>query len=342
MERVRFGKTELMVSKFAFGGIPIMRISTSEAVEVIRGAISLGVNFIDTANGYADSEEKIGHAIKGMPRDSVVLATKSMAKDKKTFLEHLDLSLNRLGTDYIDIFQIHNVATQEAYDAVFSPEGSYQGLVEAVKAGKVRFPAFTSHNIPMAIKIIGEKDFSSVQLPLNYVDDLALKEAIPLAKERDMGFMAMKPFGGGKLDDANLMVKYFMQFDSVIPTPGIEKLGEIEEIIKIAKSGDKIIKAELEAIEKIRSEVEGVWCHRCDYCLPCPQKINISVVLNAEGFMRRMTYARAIGFLKQNMENAKSCTRCYVCAKRCPYNLDIPELIKAKLPIWDEFLATEK
>ena len=107
MEKIRFGRTGLMVSKVAFGGIPIMRLSLPEAVKVVRGALDLGINFIDTANAYNDSEEKIGEAIRGIPRENLVIASKSQALDKKTFLEHIDLSLKRLKVDYLDIYQMH-------------------------------------------------------------------------------------------------------------------------------------------------------------------------------------------------------------------------------------------
>jgi len=127
---VRFGKTELSVSRVALGGIPIERLKMADAVNVVRGAIALGVNFIDTANGYSDSEEKIGYAIKGMPRDGFVIASKSAARDKKTMLEHIDLSLSRLGLGYIDLYQLHNVSSVEAYNAVFDESGAFEGLIE--------------------------------------------------------------------------------------------------------------------------------------------------------------------------------------------------------------------
>jgi aryl-alcohol dehydrogenase-like predicted oxidoreductase len=125
MEKVRFGKTGLMVSRVAFGGIPIQHLSMEEAIAVVRGCIDLGVNFIDTANGYSDSEEKIGQAIKGMARDSLILASKSAARDKKTFFEHLDLSLSRLGVDYVDLYQHHHLSSQENYDETFGAGGAY-------------------------------------------------------------------------------------------------------------------------------------------------------------------------------------------------------------------------
>ena len=342
MEKVRFGKSGLMVSKIAFGGIPIQRCSFDEAVSVVRGVIGLGVNFIDTANGYSDSEEKIGAAIKGMPRDSLVIASKSLARDKKTYLEHIDLSLSQLGVDYLDFHQLHGVSSTEVYDAVFAEGGAYEGLMEAVNAGKVRFPAFSSHSIPLAMKIMSEGKFASVQLPFNYVDDEAAKEAIPLAKELDMGFIAMKPFGGGILTDAKLSVKYLSQFDSIVPDPGIEKLPEMEEIVRIVESGERFTAEDAAEIEKIKAELGGSWCHRCDYCQPCPQKIGISTVLALESFIKRLPFDKTIALAGQVLESARGCTECRTCVDKCPYNLNIPGLIKEKLAIWDKYVEIQE
>lgn len=339
MEKVQFGKTGLLVSKIAFGGIPIQRLSTADAVDVVRGVIGLGVNFLDTANGYSDSEEKIGLAIKGMPRDSLVIASKSGARDKKTFLRQLDLSLRRLGVEYIDLYQLHNVASPEVYDAAFGEGGAYEGLLEAVRAGKVRFPAFSSHSVPLACRIMREHPFAAVQLPFNYVDDEAAKEAIPLARELGMGFIAMKPFGGGLLSDANLSVKYLSQFDGVVPDPGIEKLSEMEEIVRIAESGEALTAGDRAAIESAKAELGDRWCHRCDYCQPCPQNIRISSVLTVESTMKRMPIEQVLALGGRSMEAARECTECRTCVARCPYNLNIPDLMKEKLVIWDRYLS---
>jgi len=337
VDRVRFGKTEMFVSKIAFGGIPIQRLNVTEAVEVVHGVIGLGVNFIDTANGYTDSEEKIGLAIKDMPRHELVLASKSGARDKKTFFEHLDMSLARLGVDYIDLYQLHGVS-DKSYEAVFGDNGAYEGLAEAVKAGKVRFPAFSSHNIRLALQIMRDGKFSAVQLPFNFVDDEAAAEAIPLAKELDMGFIAMKPFGGGLLSDAKLSIRYLAQFDSIVPDPGIEKLSEMKEIVQIVESGEKLSAGDAKSIEALKEELGDHWCHRCDYCQPCPQDIAISSVLHIEGMIRRMPYKSVVSFLGQAMETSRNCTGCRQCAGKCPYTLSIPELIKEKQIIWDQYI----
>jgi len=339
MEKIRFGKTGLMVSKIAFGGIPIERLNVQDAVDVVRGVLAFGVNFIDTANAYSDSEEKIGLAIKGLPRDSLVIASKSAARDKETFLVHLDLTLKRLGTDYVDLYQHHHVSTPGCYESIMGEGGAYEGMLEAVRAGKVRFPAFSSHSIPLAIRIMRDGKFDSVQLTFNYVDDEAAKEAIPLAKELDMGFIVMKPFGGGLLSDANLAIKFLAQFDGIVPIPGIEKLSEMEEIIRIIYSGEVLTKDDLAVIDKVKAELGDKWCHRCDYCQPCPQNIGISLALTVEGIIKRLPYERALTFVGHHMQRARECTGCRECMARCPYDLNVPELLKEKVPIWERYLS---
>lgn len=339
MEKVRFGKTELLVSRIAFGGIPIQRLSLPEAVKVVRGVIDLGINFIDTANGYTDSEEKIGLAIKDIPRDTVIIASKSGARDKQTFLAHLDLTLKRLGTDYVDLYQHHGVGSDADYERIIGEGGAFEGMMEAVRAGKIRFPAFSSHSIPTAMRMMREGKFYSVQLPFNYIDDEAAKEAIPLAKELDMGFIAMKPFGGGLLDNAVLSIRYLSQFDNIVPDPGIEKLSEMEEIVHILSAGGPFTADDAAAIEVKKAELGGRWCHRCDYCRPCPQEIGISGVLTVESFIKRMPFERVNAMAGNNMQTARSCTQCRACVDKCPYHLNIPELITEKLAIWDKYLA---
>ena len=339
MDRVRFGKTDLTVSRIAFGGIPIQRLNTRDAVEVVRGVIGLGVNFLDTANGYTDSEEKIGLAIRDMKREDLVIATKSGARDKKTFCEHVDLSLRRLGTDYIDLYQHHGVSSDKDYEALFSEGGAYEGMAEAIRAGKIRYAAVSSHSVPVSVRMIKEGKFAAIQLPLNYIDDEAAKEAVPLARERGMGFIAMKPFGGGLLTDAGVAIRYLMQFDGIVPDPGIEKISEMEEIARILEAGGEFTAADAAAVEKSRQELGNSWCHRCNYCQPCPQGIGISTLLTMESFFKRMPYSRVKMMVGSMMEKAPECTECRACVAKCPYNLDIPGLIKEKTGKWEKYVA---
>jgi predicted aldo/keto reductase-like oxidoreductase len=339
MEKTRFGKTGLMVSRVAFGGIPIQRLSKAEAAAVVRGTLNMGVNFIDTAYGYSDSEEKIGEALKSFKRSDIIIATKSPANDKKTFLEHLELSLKRLGTDYVDIYQFHGISSAAKRDAVFAPGGAMEGMEEAVKAGKVRFPAFSSHSIPVAMEVMKSNRFAAVQLPFNYIDNTAAEEAIPLAEKLDIGFIAMKPMGGGLLDNAGLACRYLLSYNSIVPDPGIEKIEEIREIAGILQKNEGLSEEDKKEIERKRKESGPSWCHRCDYCQPCPQGIRISPVLSMKSAFKRMHPDRAREFVGPGIEKARVCTGCRECVKRCPYNLDIPALLKEKIAYWETLQA---
>jgi predicted aldo/keto reductase-like oxidoreductase len=328
VKKVRFGKSGLMVTEVAFGGIPIMRLTKDEAVQVVRDIIDLGVNFIDTANAYADSEEKIGSAIKGMKREDLVLASKSTALDKKTFNEHLDNSLKQLGVDYLDLYQHHNISDAGQRDKIFAPGGAFEGMMEAVNDGRVHFPAFSSHNVPIAVELMKTEKFFSVQLPYNFIDSQCEQEAIPLARQLDMGFIAMKPMGGGMIGDARIAFRFLTQQNGIIPDPGIEKTAEMKEIIEIVNEKNPLSHADIAKIEEYRAELGATWCHRCDYCQPCPQKIKISAVLGARSIYKRMPKDRAKQMLGGAVAAAKTCIECGDCMTRCPYNLKIPELLK--------------
>ena len=179
-ERVRFGRTGLMVTKVAFGGIPIQRLSRQNGIRLVRETLELGVNFIDTAHGYGHSEELIGEAIQAVPRDSIVVATKSPAADAKGLFADLEESLRRLRTDHVDIYQLHGVSSREKMAAVLAPGGALEGMEEGIREGKIRFAAFSSHSFPVAAEMIRTGRFAAVQIPFNFVDTEALDEVIPL------------------------------------------------------------------------------------------------------------------------------------------------------------------
>ena len=136
MRKVRLGRTDLMVSEVGFGGIPIQRLSEDEAIRVVRRSIELGVTLIDTAHGYGTSEERIGRAIAGR-REGLILATKGPARDGQTFRQNMETSFERLGVEHIDLFQLHNVASEEAYQQIQVPGGPLDSAREAKAANRI-------------------------------------------------------------------------------------------------------------------------------------------------------------------------------------------------------------
>ena len=243
MDKVRLGKTEMMVSRLGFGGIPIQRISEDEASAVIRRCLELGITFFDTANAYTTSEERIGRAISER-RPGLILATKSSARTREGIESHLKLSLKQLGVDYIDLFQFHSVDSSSTLNAVLDPNGPMAVLEEAKKAGIIRHIGVTSHSMDTAREAVKTDRFETIMFPFNLVAHEAADELLPLAREYDVGFIAMKPLAGGKIDNISLAFKYLFQFPEVVPIPGIGKPDEIDEIAGLLKKPKPAIEAE--------------------------------------------------------------------------------------------------
>lgn len=329
------------MSEVAFGGIPVMRLGFDEGAELVRKSIDLEVDFIDTAHGYGDSEEKIGAALKSFSREEIILSSKSPGRDRKTFNEHLETSLKRLQADYIDIYHLHHVSSEENFDKVFAPDGAMEGLEAAVKAGTVRYPAVSSHNTDIALKCIETGRFDVLQFPINFVDTQAEETLLPRCRELDLGFIAMKPLGGGMLDDAELCFKYLQQLGALVPDPGIERIEELAEILRIYDRRPELSAPDKDRIREIRENLGKNWCHRCDYCKPCPEGIQISTVLITDSVLKRMDFERAKQFLGPEIEKAADCTECEQCVERCPYDLPIPELLKEKRRVYEEALRAQ-
>ena len=107
MDKVELGRTGLMVTRTAFGALPIQRVDLETGKDILRAAYENGINFFDTARAYTDSEEKIGHALADV-RQNIVIATKTHARNREELFKNLEKSLENLKTDYIDIYQLHN------------------------------------------------------------------------------------------------------------------------------------------------------------------------------------------------------------------------------------------
>ena len=193
MEKIRLGRTELMVTKTAFGALPIQRISKEDAVRLVRRAYDAGINYFDTANSYTDSEEKLGLAFEGI-RQNVVISTKSGGADRKTVQAHIENSLRMLKTDYIDLLQFHNPAKMPDIN---DPEGPFAAALEMKKKGYVRHIGITNHRLNVAKEAIASGNFETLQFPFCYLATEKDIELVEACKAADMGFIAMKGLSGG-------------------------------------------------------------------------------------------------------------------------------------------------
>ena len=335
MKTIKLGKSELKVSRVGIGGIPLTRPLEKDAIKIIQHAIDIGVNFIDTAIGYGISEERIGKAIIDR-REDVIIATKGSRG------EHIDFSLSRLNIEYIDLWQFHGINSFEYLDWALG-----QGLVEikeALNAGKIRHIGFSSHSLEVSKKAVVSDAFETVQFPFNFISNEAMDDLLPLAEEHHVGFIAMKPFAGGRIQNANLAIKYLLQFDNVMPDPGIERIEEIDEIVNIANNESwELTSSELQDIQKIREQIGTRFCRQCEYCMPCPQGVIICGVLYLENLWNLWPpdWYYSWNYVNDSAASAKKCIQCGECELKCPYNLPIREMIKENLRFYEK-LQQEK
>jgi predicted aldo/keto reductase-like oxidoreductase len=336
VEKIKLGRTNLMVSRVGFGALPIQRIGLEDAAYLLRKAYDNGINFFDTARGYTDSEEKIGYALSDV-RTDIIIATKTHANDKKTLFENLETSLKNMKTDYIDIYQLHNPSKLPDPD---DPDSVYSGLLEAQKKGMVRFIGITNHRLNIAIDAVKSELYDTIQFPLSSLssdEDLKLVEE---AGKRDIGFIAMKPLSGGLITRAAPTFAFLHQFDNVVPIWGIQRESELNEFIRLGNNPPPLDEDMWKTIEEDRKELQGAFCRGCGYCLPCPVDIPISFAARMAFLLRRSPYQNFLSDeWNDRMERIESCINCGQCKNKCPYGLDIPSLLKTMLKDYREFRA---
>ncbi len=339
MDKIRLGRTNLMVTRSSFGALPIQRVSFEEAKRIFRKAYENGINFFDTARIYTDSEEKIGYSLSDVRKD-IIIATKSPANDKKTLLENLETSLKNLKTDYVDILQLHNPAELSNPE---DPQGLYAGLLEAKKKGMIRFIGITNHRINIALNAAASGLYDTIQFPLSSLSADTDLKLIEECKQRDIGVIAMKALSGGLITNAASTFAFLRQFDNVVPIWGIQRESELDEFVALEKNPPKLDEAMWSIINKDREELAGDFCRGCGYCMPCPAGINIPTAARISLLLGRAPYE---GFLqdefKEKMQLIHNCIECGNCKEHCPYKLDTPNLLKRELKNYEAFYSNHK
>ena len=325
MKQVRLGKSELMVSRVGFGGIPITRVSFSEAERCIRTAIDLGINFIDTATGYGDSEEKIGKAIRGQ-RENLIIASKAPPSTREKMSECIDKSLQRLQIETIDLYQFHLIKDEQSLNKALE---LLPVLEKAKDQGKIRHIGASVHGVDYINKVIEADVFETLMIALNFIVREASELALPNAIERDVGVIAMKPMAGGHIENPYLAFKYFIGMDNVVPIVGIETPEQIKEIVQILDDNIPATPEEIQEMDKIRRESGNRFCRRCGYCMPCEQGVQIVPATIYKSFVKRLPPEELVtGGLAEAIKSIDNCIECRKCEEKCPYGLEIIDILK--------------
>ncbi|WP_406536770.1 aldo/keto reductase [Methanobrevibacter sp.] len=322
MIKMRLGKTNLEVNKNGFGALPIQRRNMEDSIEILQTAYENGINFYDTAHFYTDSEEKIGRALSDV-REDIFLATKSGSETVEEFWSDLETSLKSMKTDYLDLYQFHNISFCPKED-----DDLYKAMLEAKKEGLVRHIGITTHKITHAHEALDSGLYETLQYPFSYLSGEEELQLVEKCRQLDVGFIAMKAMGGGLIKNSKASFAYINQFDNVLPIWGIQKLSELNEFLSYDEN--TVLDDELRAdIEKDKKELGVNFCRGCGYCMPCPEEINISLCARMSLWIRRFpTEPNMDEKTQEIMKKTLECTECYSCVDKCPYELDIPELLK--------------
>lgn len=334
METVRLGRTNLIVNKNGFGALPIQRVNMEEACKILRKAYENGFNYFDSAHVYSDSEEKLGAALSDV-RKNIIISTKARANSVEGLWQQLYTSLERLKTDYIDIFQFHNPA--------FCPlpgdgSGLYEVMLEAKEKGLIRYIGMTNHRLSVARQAVESGMYDTLQFPFSYLASEKELELVKLCEEKDVGFICMKALAGGLINRSDVAYAYLAQFP-VAPIWGIQRENELDEFISYNDAPPVLTPERLAHIEKDREELAGEFCRGCGYCMPCPAGIEINTCARMSLFLRRSPVKEHLSEKGQaKMKKIEDCLNCGQCKAQCPYGLDTPELLRKNYEDYKTFL----
>ena len=314
------------------------------AIEAIRGAYDYGCTHFDTAEAYGKeqfyaghNEELVGKAIEPF-RKKVVLATKfhigELSKPDETNLyrevrRHLEDSMSRLRTDYIDLYQLHNIKSDADFELAFSAEGAVAAIQDAIRAGKVGHLGATAHSVDSFERLLSYPEIETIMFPYNIVESQG-EALMERAAAQNVGVIAMKPLAGGNITDGTLAMRYILQNKTcTLAIPGMAKLEEIEQNTAAAEQDGPLTPEELAACEAIRAGLSGNFCRRCGYCAPCTVGIDIPGIFTLENYLKHYDLADwARSRYESQTARAGDCIGCGKCEERCPYELPIREKLK--------------
>ncbi len=260
MPMTRLGKTGLEVSRFVVGGYHMLVQGEEMGTRIIHRAIDLGVNFFDSANQYhkGRSDELYGKALAGGLRQKVLLMTKCDIYSRDGAMALLETQLKRMKTDYLDLWQCHQVSEHAEVDQILGPNGSLEAFVQAKKQGKVRHIGFTGHRDPaIHLRLLAGSDaWETVQMPINLIDPHYLSfltNVLPEARKKGLGVLAMKSNAMGSITKNNvapieecLRFTWSQDIDALVS--GVETTSQLEDNVLALKTLKKLTKQEISVL----------------------------------------------------------------------------------------------
>jgi uncharacterized protein len=359
MQYRRFGKTNLTLSVFSLG---TMRCLTTPGVteQVLQAARSWGINHIETARSYGQSERWIGQALQrghlGQRQDWLITSKLTPTEAADNFERHLDESLERLGSDYLDTLAIHGINTPEHLDWV---QRHLMGILQrALADGRIRHLGFSTHGaLELILETIATDLFEFINLHYYYFFQRH-ESAIALAHQKDMGIFIISPADKGGLlynppaklramcapfDPLHLTYRWLLS-DPRITTlsVGPAQAHELDWPLAMADNTGPLDAAECQVLDHLATQQSAALgttqCSQCYACLPCPESIAIPDILRLRNLAIAYDMTQYGQYRYQMLEQAghwfpgrkgHRCSDCGDCLPRCPEALNIPALLQS-------------
>ncbi len=361
MQKRSFGPDGTKITPLSFGAMRIPH-EAEKATPIIRRAIDMGINYIDTAPFYCDSksEDLVGKALQDGYREKVYISTKCPVgmKDEYDLDEFLHQSLKRLKTDYIDFYHLWSLNGEKYREKVLTPGGFLEKAVKAREKGLIKNISFSFHGEVEDLKqIIQDGHFATMLVQYNILNR-ENEEAIALAREKGLGVAVMGPVAGGRLARPSKVIEKMLpkgvstsaelalRFDlanSDVSTAvsGMENITMVEENIATGSRPEPLSKEEHEKIKATTEELKALaelYCTSCGYCMPCPHDVNIPANFQLMNYYRVYDLKDYASEIYQKMEagerfapqgkTAEHCVECGECMDKCPQNIDIIEQLR--------------
>lgn len=260
------GKTGEKVSVIGVGGYHMGVPAEEEGIRIVRTAVDRGINFMDNCWDYHDgkSEERMGRALRDGYRDKVFLMSKIDGRSKRNAARQIDESLRRLQTDRIDLLQHHEVIRVEDPDRIFAEGGAHEAMMEAKKAGKLRYIGFTGHKDPFVhLRMLDVArqhgfQFDAVQMPLNVLDAHFRsfeKQVLPVLVKEGIGVLGMKPLASGAIlktgiASATECLHYAMNLPTSVVITGMDQLKYLDQALEAVRTFKPFSQEQLAALLK--------------------------------------------------------------------------------------------
>jgi predicted aldo/keto reductase-like oxidoreductase len=329
MQKRILGRTNLEVSIIGLGGIYLPKVP-EVAEDIIRQSLISGINIIDTALLYGESENIIGNVVT---EDEAILITKSLATDRKSLLQDIDKSRKQLNVSTIDIYMLHNVMTEEQFDKSVDKGELLRALYQAREEKKIRYLGVSSHRKEYLIDLIQTNEFDVVELPFNVIDKDVWLDVLIKATEKNLGTVAMKPLAGGIFNFlstklTSIALQFVLQYPLSTVAIGMRSIDEVIQNSTTAEFFKYLNNEDIDLLTDTVSRLGKSFCRQCDYCVSCPNLVPISNIFT---LWKQYVYSNMQKISKERYNalkvNSTNCTKCGKCERKCPYELPIRDLL---------------